>query len=362
MEMIPENAHALAKEIAAFASRNPGRIYLGVNDKRKIIGIDVAQKDQMLNRIANIAQKSVAPSVQVSCDFFIHEGKTILRITVPRGSEPIYFAGEKPYVRNITIPDSATPYEVKEAHRKYFLENERLLERGAATTSQTQSAQNAQLLDILEQISDYEVLWSDHDERAANPDLRQLLYDISTTGDQLLKTSFELDEAAIANPIRAAATELKKLSGSKFYIDGGRSWNTFKETGDNSLTQLQQLKQQVIKRVTTTPKSRLSEQTQKNLRELDYLLSDIDGRILMPNRVAEIKSDLSRLAFTFGRLSIRAKLESKYSESTQLFELAVKIRAASQIGFMGFGVDSFANAKQLRRELPTLRANLAEAA
>ena len=39
MERFPSKAHELAKEIAAFATSNPGTIYIGISDNGKKTGI-----------------------------------------------------------------------------------------------------------------------------------------------------------------------------------------------------------------------------------------------------------------------------------------------------------------------------------
>jgi predicted HTH transcriptional regulator len=46
-------------------------------------------------------------------DFIVHEGKTVLRIFVPRGEQPLYFLDHEIYVREQSTSMRATPAQVE---------------------------------------------------------------------------------------------------------------------------------------------------------------------------------------------------------------------------------------------------------
>ncbi|MFX0209665.1 MAG: helix-turn-helix domain-containing protein [Candidatus Hodarchaeota archaeon] len=117
------NLTLLAKEIAALASTNGGRIYLGVKDNREIVGIDkndLVSFDKFQQDIANITTNTIKPSIRVDIAQYLGENKTVIQLKVPKGSEPVYYVKNVPYVRILTTSRPATPTEVKKLHSRYF--------------------------------------------------------------------------------------------------------------------------------------------------------------------------------------------------------------------------------------------------
>ena len=135
MRDFPDNTWELRKEIAAFATSNPGVIFLGIDDDGSIRGMDglqqVTGKDRMKRRIDGVA-RGVKPSVTVRTSFPIDEesGVTLVRIGVPSCPEPVYYVGDVLYLRSGQESRPANPDEVKELHRQYF-EQTGLLSVGA---------------------------------------------------------------------------------------------------------------------------------------------------------------------------------------------------------------------------------------
>lgn len=126
MEAFPDNAWELRKEIAAFATSNPGVIFLGIADDGTVVGIPgmetVASKDAMKRRIDGVA-RGVNPSVTVATTFHVDDRElTTVRIVVPDCPEPVYYAENVPYLRSGQESRPAKPHEVKGLHRKYFKE------------------------------------------------------------------------------------------------------------------------------------------------------------------------------------------------------------------------------------------------
>ena len=113
----------LRKSIAAFANTNSGTIFLGINNQAEVVGIDcetAAQKDQELQRIRNIATQIIRPAIPVRVDFIVYQGKTVGRIFVPRGEQPLYFLDHEIYVRDQSASVNATPEQVEGILSKFF--------------------------------------------------------------------------------------------------------------------------------------------------------------------------------------------------------------------------------------------------
>lgn len=121
MKELPQNGHELTKEIAAFATSNPARIYLGIGKDKAIIGILDANRDDILNRLAGLIKSNVNPPIKVDPTYIDYNGKFILRIDVPKGIEPIYPSNKIAYVRILTCSDLATPDQIKTFHLEYFI-------------------------------------------------------------------------------------------------------------------------------------------------------------------------------------------------------------------------------------------------
>lgn len=118
----------LTESIAAFATSNPGIIYLGIENDGTVTGVNTdMSEDEFGLRIAELAKNRVKPSLSgVEVKFLTHtvegEEKTVIAIAVPEGSEPVYYTEANiPYLRDGRRKRPAEPHEVKElitAHKK----------------------------------------------------------------------------------------------------------------------------------------------------------------------------------------------------------------------------------------------------
>ncbi|MET1113313.1 MAG: ATP-binding protein, partial [Allosphingosinicella sp.] len=102
----PSHVGDLGKEIAAFATSNDGTIYLGIADDGAIVGIasgsDTGVRAKLRQRIEGLCSGPVQPTVTPSIRFAVHAGLTVMAIDVRKGSAPIYYAGNVPYLRQLT--------------------------------------------------------------------------------------------------------------------------------------------------------------------------------------------------------------------------------------------------------------------
>lgn len=117
IQEFPTQARELAKEIAAFATSNAGTILLGVDDEGACVGISAAtaaERDALLRRLEGICTHSVKPSITPIAKFARERDRIVLMLSVPKGSQPIYYANDVPYVRHLTSSRPAQPHEVIE--------------------------------------------------------------------------------------------------------------------------------------------------------------------------------------------------------------------------------------------------------
>lgn len=74
------------KEVVAFLNTNSGRIYLGIDDNGKIIGIE--NTDQVMKEIVEIITNKILPSSQnlIKYQLKIINGKNIIIVDVEKGN------------------------------------------------------------------------------------------------------------------------------------------------------------------------------------------------------------------------------------------------------------------------------------
>ena len=127
MARYPKNGHELSKEIAAFASSNPGTILIGVEDDGTLAGLDDVDtpegRDHLCQRIEGVCSGNVRPAITPVVKF-AKEGKAVvLAIKVPRGTQPVYYNKNTPYVRHLSRSRPAEPHEVIERVGEWLAKN-----------------------------------------------------------------------------------------------------------------------------------------------------------------------------------------------------------------------------------------------
>lgn len=115
-EAFPEQAHRLAKEIAAMASSGGGRIFIGIDDNGELRGINAEsgeERDDFIERAHSIA-RNVRPVPNLEFHFALEAGETVLVIDIPKQPEPVYYYDSRPYIRDKRRARAAEPDEVIE--------------------------------------------------------------------------------------------------------------------------------------------------------------------------------------------------------------------------------------------------------
>ena len=116
MVSFPQQARELGKEIAAFASSNPGTILIGVSNDGVAVGIPQGDRaddrDSLICRIQGICGAVIKPPILPTVQWAITDGKVVLVLHVPKGNQPVYYVDRIPYIRNLTESRPAEPDEV----------------------------------------------------------------------------------------------------------------------------------------------------------------------------------------------------------------------------------------------------------
>ena len=102
----------IKKEIVAFVNTKGGAIYIGIDDGGNIIGVDAPER--MCERISSMIHDGIRPDISMFTEIISErtEGKTVVKISVQRGTKRPYYLSDKGlkssgvYVRlgNTSIP------------------------------------------------------------------------------------------------------------------------------------------------------------------------------------------------------------------------------------------------------------------
>lgn len=123
MESFPQQARDLGKEIAAFATSNGGLILLGVSDSGDLVGLSEAKtlegRDTFLRRIEGVSHGTIKPAITPTVSFAVEDESIVVVISVPKGSQPIYYCNNQPYIRHVTQSRPSEAHEVIELIQKW---------------------------------------------------------------------------------------------------------------------------------------------------------------------------------------------------------------------------------------------------
>jgi hypothetical protein len=92
----------LLRAVTAFANSNDGNIFVGIGDNHRVEGLNVPsfeERDRFVTSIQNAIRDRIRPNPFIDIAFEKIEGKTVARIFVPRGDQPLYCCDGRPYVR-----------------------------------------------------------------------------------------------------------------------------------------------------------------------------------------------------------------------------------------------------------------------
>jgi hypothetical protein len=93
--------HAIVCDVVAFANDNGGVIYVGVRADPKVPPVGINNPEEAIGTLRAEIQRRVTPPLDVDIDSLESEGKKVIRLVVPKGSDvPYAVDGSKIYVRS----------------------------------------------------------------------------------------------------------------------------------------------------------------------------------------------------------------------------------------------------------------------
>jgi hypothetical protein len=315
--------HELAEAIAGFATSNIGRIYIGVNDDGQITRVNNVstgtEKDAYQQRIANISRIIVKPPIRVKISFIEIETETVVRIDVPKGEEPVYYVDYRPYTRDLSITRKLEPSEVRNLHRLQFLE----------TLAQPPDGRTKFLTDVLTQLSDVQVIYSDYGDHLIKPDVYQLKYDIGATARRIYELSrnqFSKD-FAVDVPLKELSDKLEDVEAYEFYM-GIESVTEFGKKLEECIRLSNLLIQQIKKNMPPTVAPDFKRYILENTESLkdEWIKAP---KYLERGDLEKLRDSFRRFGYTFHRLSALPDADQFENLSIDLKEVGEKLRNLS---------------------------------
>ncbi len=101
----------ILETVCAFLNTKGGTILIGVDDKGKVVGVDIGKGT--IENLANRIRSSIEPPVFPSIEELEVKGKKIIVITVPEGNQKPYFYKGRAYKRVGKTNQVLTPYELR---------------------------------------------------------------------------------------------------------------------------------------------------------------------------------------------------------------------------------------------------------
>ncbi|MFB0534797.1 MAG: RNA-binding domain-containing protein, partial [Anaerolineae bacterium] len=93
--------HAVVCDVVAFANANGGVIYVGAHADPKVPPVGIHNPEEAIGILRAEIQRRVTPPLDVAIDSLESEGKRVIRLVVPKGSDvPYAVDGSKVYVRS----------------------------------------------------------------------------------------------------------------------------------------------------------------------------------------------------------------------------------------------------------------------
>jgi ATP-dependent DNA helicase RecG len=277
MREFPKNARDLAKEIAAFATSNAGIILIGVDDDgtcRGISAVIAKERDDLYRRLEGICTHGVKPSITPVAKFACQGEHLVLMLWVPKGSQPIYYAHDVPYVRHITSSRPAQPHEVIELIQGFVRP---LHSPAAAESVEELPGRHTQLLaDLLRELASVEILGEELQNRAFDPWLELMRAQFGHVASRLREAAAE--QAAVDMkldlPLLDAAEAFDHFAQLRLHLGSGEDLSgSAKRAVEIAKALLERIAPEVISHVSP---EQLTEQLLVIRRELAILADQAD--------------------------------------------------------------------------------------
>ncbi|MCG2766934.1 MAG: RNA-binding domain-containing protein [Chloroflexota bacterium] len=92
--------HAILRDVVAFANTNGGTIYVGLSTNTKVKPVGFKDPDPAMAELHAEIQRMITPPININIDVQQTEGVRVVRVSVPKGTDPPYvLEGSKIYIR-----------------------------------------------------------------------------------------------------------------------------------------------------------------------------------------------------------------------------------------------------------------------
>jgi ATP-dependent DNA helicase RecG len=298
ISVFPQNVRDIGKEIAAFATSNNGTILIGVDDDGTLVGIDSALtsegRDEFLRRIEGICRGTVKPSITPTARFAFEDNKVVLVLFVPKGSQPVYYNNNKPYVRHITESRPAEPHEVVELISKAYPSVARLEKKSDSFS--------ALISHVAPLIFDVIIFGEEREYRIVNPWLnmwrsryKQIAVDLRELAIQNISIQREIDKT-----LNEIADSLDRVANMRLHLGCGEELNRLIEV---AVSKAKSFKQTVIDSISISEESfaQIKDEIFLNIRKLENLNKRVE-EMIEQGRIEEVQSEVSKIGYSLSTL------------------------------------------------------------
>ena len=301
-EEFPSNAQKLGQEIAAFATSGGGIILIGVSDVGELTGLEDAEtpqaRDNLVRRIEGICRGPVKPSIIPSVVFAVEAERTVLVISVPNGTQPVYYCQSIPYVRHLTSSWPAEPHEVVDLIRQWL--PEQVGEPGAPSPESEIMSRLARIL------SDILIIAPEIQHRTVNPWLDEIHAQFRYAAEDLrvLAVSDVIRNIGLAEDLQALARASESVVDYRHFL-GRESYEGFLEVVNAAQTTAKRIMVDAIEGPGLT--ARAAPQALEALKLEVRRLEDLSGRaeeMVERGRIDELQNEASRIGSEILRLTL----------------------------------------------------------
>ncbi len=111
--------YAIVADVVAFANTNGGSIYVGMSGNAKEAPIGVDQSTRSVRTLEAEFEQKITPPLETKIDTQQTQGRTVIRISVPKGQDPPYVLDDsKMYIRQETETNLAVRDEIIQLIRR----------------------------------------------------------------------------------------------------------------------------------------------------------------------------------------------------------------------------------------------------
>ena len=317
----PVNAADIGKEIAAFASSGGGMILLGVSDSGDLVGIPDAEtpegRDTLLRRIEGICSGTVRPSITPTVVFLTEEEKTVVAITVPNGTQPVYYCQNRPYVRHLTSSRPAEPHEMIDLVSDWLA--------GQSRDERQDSPELDLLFELSVLLADILILHSEISSRNLNPWLEHIHAQFGFAADQLrtLAASDAAERLQISDQLIGLAEACDPVASFRHCL-GQDSWRDFLGNLSSAATLAEQMMDTQIESRGFTQRTmpHALETLKLSIRQLEIFQKRID-ELVQRGEFDDLRHEASRIGENILRLCL---LGLKHAPGLDLEALSVAAR------------------------------------